>query len=196
MIARHFAFAMFAVAVAAAQAQTSSPAPSIAPEWEVSHQLIHGLPWWTAKEKSAAELLDRVKDAESTPDQRLVAVLNDLAGWYRGQKKYDEAEKIYQRLLKLQEDRMGRHYDVALTHNDLGVIYTETGQFDKAEPHFKEALEMWRTLWDREYRDEDEAVAMHNYAVLLEKTGRAAEAKEMEAKAQAIMEAKRKMLGG
>lgn len=183
-----------AAIAAAAEAQTPSPTTSPT-KWEPSHQLIHGLPWWTEKE-SETELLARVKDAESTPDQRLIAVLNDLAGWYRGQKKYGEAEKIYQRVLKLQEDRMGRHYDVALTHNDLGVIYTESGQFDKAEPHFKEAIEMWRTLWDREYRDEDEAVAMHNYAVLLEKTGRAAEAKEMEAKAQAIMEAKRKMLGG
>lgn len=170
-----------------------SPTPV---KWEVSHQLIHGLPWWSAKSGSEAELLAAVKDAESTPDQRLVGVLNDLAGWYRGQKKYAEAEKVYQRVLKLQEDRMGKHYDVALTHNDLGVLYTEAGQFDKAEPHFKQALEMWRTLWDREYRDEDEAVVMHNYSILLERTGRAAEAKEWESKALAIMEAKRKMLGG
>jgi tetratricopeptide (TPR) repeat protein len=187
---------VFAATIAvAAHAQTQSPTSSPAPKWEPSHQLIYGLPWWTEKD-SEAELLERVKDAEATPDQRLVSVLNGLAGWYRGQKRYGDAEKIYQRVLKLQLDRMGRHYDVALTHNDLGVIYTESGQFDKAEPHFKEALELWRTLWDRDYRDEDEAVAMHNYAVLLEKTGRAVEAKEMEARAQAIMDAKRKLLGG
>ncbi|HEV3409639.1 MAG TPA: tetratricopeptide repeat protein [Chthoniobacterales bacterium] len=177
------------------RAQTS-PAVSPSPrKWEATRQLVYGLPWWADKE-SEAELLARVKDAESTPDQRLVAVLNDLAAWNRAQKKYAEAEKIYQRVLKLQEDRMGKHYDVALTHNDLGVIYSESGQFEKAEKHFKEALEMWRTLWDRPYRDEDEAVAMHNYAVLLEKTGRAAEAKAMEAKAEEIMQAKEKMLGG
>jgi tetratricopeptide (TPR) repeat protein len=124
-----------------------------------------------------------------------VLALTGLAGWYRGQKKYAEAEKTYQRVLKLQTDHLGRHHDVALAHNDLAVIYTEWGNFPEAERHFKEALELWRTRWDMPMRTEDEAVTLHNYSALLEKTGRSAEAKEMEAKADAIMEERKKALG-
>ena len=135
-----------------------------------------------------------MKDAEATPDQRLVSALNDLAGWFRGQKRYTDAEKIYRRVLELQTNRMGRHHDVALTHNDLGVIYAESDRAGEAEAQLKEAIEMWRTLWDMELRTEDEAVTMHNYAELLTKTGRGTEAREIEAKADAIMEARKKAL--
>src|SRR3954466_5749605 len=95
-----------------------APTAIKAEHWKVSHQLVTGMPWGSEK-KSESILLAEVKEAEATPDQRLVNALNDLGGWYRAQKKYPEAEKVYQRVLKLQVDRMGEHHDVALTHNDL-----------------------------------------------------------------------------
>jgi len=160
----------------------------------VTHQLVVGLRW-PSESRPEASLQADVKEAEATPDQRLVNVLNDLAGWYRAQKKFAEAENIYRRVLKLQVDRMGQHHDVALTHNDLGVIFTEAERFAEAEKEFKEALEIWKAKWDQELRTEDEAVTYHNYGVLLEKMGRSDEAKEMEAKADAIMTARKKAFG-
>lgn len=163
--------------------------------WEVRNQLIVGLPWHSENE-SEEELLAGVKEAEATPDNRLVMALNDLAAWYRGKKRYEQAEKTYRRVLELQARRLGEQGDVApLPLNDLGVIYTESGRFAEAEEAFKKSLARYGTPAPGELRSDDEAVTLHNYSVLLEKTGRAAEAKEMEAKAQAIRAAHRKGLG-
>ncbi len=182
-------------ALITANAFGQSPATTATQKkWEVSHQLVFGLPWGSEKQSEASLQAD-VKEAEATPDQRLVNALNNLAGWYRGQKKYAEAETTYKRVLKLQIDRMGKHHDIALTYNDLGVLYTEAGRFPEAEKEFREALEIWKTMWDQEIRTEDEAVTFHNYGVVLEKMGRSDEAKAMEAKAVAIMAARKKAFG-
>jgi tetratricopeptide (TPR) repeat protein len=171
-----------------------SPSVPSEKKWAVSHQLVVGLPWGSEK-RSEAELQADVKEAEATPDQRLVMVLNDLAAWYRAQKKYGDAENIYRRVLKLQVDRMGQHHDIALTHNDLGVLFTEAERFAEAEKEFKEALEIWKAKWDQELRTEDEAVTYHNYGVLLRRMSRSGEAQEMEAKADTIMAARKKAFG-
>jgi tetratricopeptide (TPR) repeat protein len=164
-------------------------------KWAVTHQLVWGLPWPSVK-KSQTELATAVKEAEPTPDERLVLALNDLAGWYRGQKNYAEAEKIYQRVLMLQRGRMGdAHHDVGLTYNDLGVVYGESGRAAEAEKAFTTALELWRKGWEMELRTEDEAVTFHNYAAFLESAGRGGEAKSFEDKADAIMAARKKAFG-
>lgn len=164
-------------------------------KWEVRHQLIVGLPWHSENE-SEADLLAGVKESEATPDNRLVMALNDLAAWYRGQKRYEDAIKTYRRVMELQLRRLGQGGDVApLPLNDIGVVYTEWGRFAEAEEAFKKSLAGYGTPAPGEVRSDFEAVTLHNYSVLLEKTGRAAEAKETEAKAQAIMAAYRKSLG-
>ena len=170
-----------------------SQTPQPSPKWSVGRQLVNGLPWGSENE-SEGSLLANVEESEATPDQRLVLALNDLAGWYRGQKRYDEAEKVYQRVLDLQRSRMGDHYDAELSSNDLGVLYTESGRFDEAEEAFKRVLGMWDSRWDQGIRTEDEAISYHNYSMLLEKMGRSAEAKAMEDKADAIMAARKKAL--
>ena len=186
---------LLSVAAIAAGASAQSPsATTTEKKWDVSHQLIVGLPWGSEKQSEASLQAD-VKEGEATPDQRLVNALNNLGGWYRAQKKYGDAQNIYKRVLKLQIDRMGQHHDVALTHNDLGVLYTEAGRFPEAEKEFRDALELWKTKWDQEIRTEDEAVTFHNYGMLLEKMGRSGEAKTMEAKADAIISARKKAFG-
>ena len=82
---------------------------------------------------------------------------------------------------------MGGHHDTALSHNDLGVLYTETSRYAEAEPYFKRALELWDKSWYMPLKTEDNAVTYHNYGVLLEKAGRGADGTAMEAKALAIM---------
>lgn len=160
------------------------------PKWKVGHQLVQGQPWGS-ETKSEAELLQEVKEEESTGDQRLVLALDDLAAWYRGQKRLDEAATVYKRVLKIQQDRMGaNHYDTALSHNDLGVVHTEAGKLPEAEQEFKAALELWDKSWDMPLKTEDNAVTFHNYSVLLEKMGRGAEAKQMEDKGDEIMKAR------
>lgn len=195
-------FVAMALPLAAADSKPASPdKPSPAgaparPKWNVTHQLVQGLPWPSAKRTEQALLAD-VKESEATPDQRLVFALNDLGGWYRGQKRYDEAEKVYRRVLELQVKRgLETHHDLALTHNDLGVVLTEAGRHEAAAAAFKAAKEQWEKRWDGPLPTEDHAVTLHNYAVLLAKVGRGDEAKSLEAKADEIMAVRRKAIEG
>jgi tetratricopeptide (TPR) repeat protein len=179
-------------APAAPSVAAVKPPPS---KWSVTHQLVYHLPWPSEKIPQA-ELTAAVKEAEATPDQRLVSGLNDLAGWYRGQKNFGEVEKLYKRVLDLQRSRMSsEHHDVALTLNDLGVIYGESGRSAEAEESFKKALELWRKSWEMELRTEGEAVTFHNYGVMLESAGSGGEASGFEGKADAIMAARKKAFG-
>jgi len=156
-------------------------------KWNVGRQLVQDMPYGSEK-RSEAELLANVKKVEPTGDQRLVLALNDLGAWYRGQRRVADAEATYKRVLKMQQDRTaGMHHDVALSHNDLGVVYTDAGKYPDAEQQFKRALEIWDKSWDMPLKSEDNAVVFHNYAVLLEKMGRGADAKAMEGKAEDIM---------
>ena len=165
-------------------------------KWDVGQQLVQNRPWGSEK-RSEAEMLKNVKEAEATPDQRLVLALKDLAGWYRGQKRVADAETTYKRILKFQQDRIGpNHHDVALNHNDLGVFYTETGKYPEAEAQFKRALELWEKSWDMPMKTVDNAVTFHNYALLLEKVGRSADAKTMEGKGEEIMRERDRILLG
>ncbi|MBI3875131.1 MAG: tetratricopeptide repeat protein [Verrucomicrobia bacterium] len=174
----------------------SGKAPPAKPKWNVTHQLVQGQPWHSVK-KSEQELRADVKESEATPDQRLVLALDDLGGWYRGKARYDDAEKVYRRVLGLQIKRgLEMHYDLALTHNDLGVVLTEAGRHPEAEKAFKAAKELWEKRWDGPLPTEDHAVTLHNYAVLLEKIGRGDEAKSLEAKADEIMAIRKKAIEG
>ena len=155
-------------------------------KWNVGRQLVQNMPYGSEK-RGEAQLLAYVKMGEPTGDQRLVLALNDLGAWYRGQRRFPDAETVYKRVLKMQLDRTGgHHHDVALSHNDLGVVYTDAGKYSEAEQQFKRALETWDKTWDMPLKTEDNAVAFHNYAVLLEKMGRGAEARSMEGKAEDI----------
>ncbi len=184
------AFCALALPVAAADSK-----PASKPKWNVTHQLVQGLPWHSVK-LSEKEVLKDVAESESTPDQRLVLALLDLGGWYRGKGRYDEAEKVYRRVLDLQMRRgLAMHHDLALSHNDLGVVSTDAGKLDAAETFFKTAIDIWQKRWDGPMPTEDYAVSLHNYAVLLEKRGRADEARAMEAKADEVIAARKKAMG-
>lgn len=163
-------------------------------KWSVGQQLVQGKPWGS-ENQPIAELEANVKESEKTPDMRLTLALNDLAGWYRGQKKYDDAEKIYRRVADMEGNRLGAKPG-ELPWNDLGVLYTDMEKYDQAEDQFKRLIARWEVGTSPSAVHNDiEATQRHNYAVLLEKTGHAEEARAMEQKADALMEAKRKETG-
>jgi tetratricopeptide (TPR) repeat protein len=175
--------------VASSPTVTSSESKTTDNKWSVGQQLVQGKEWGS-EGQPLAELEANVKESENTPDMRLILALKDLAGWYRGQKKYDEAEKIYRRIADMEGNRLGLKPG-EIPWNDLGVLYTDMEKYDQAEDQFKRLIARWE-VGERptEMSNDIEATQRHNYAVLLEKTGRAGEAKEMEAKADALMKAK------
>ena len=70
------------------------------------------------------------------PDHPDVATaLNGLAGLYRLQGRYAEAEPLYKRALAIREKALGPdHPDVAASLNNLAVLYDYQGRYADAEP--------------------------------------------------------------
>ena len=67
--------------------------------------------------------------------------LNNLAGLYRNQGKYAEAEPLYERALSIRERQLGgEHPDTATSLNDLAGLYRSQGKYAEAEALYKRAL--------------------------------------------------------
>ena len=84
-----------------------------------------------------------LKDAENFPpdDPRLVVSLKSLADLDNDQKKFTEAEPLYQRLLAIEEKIQGAdHPDVATTLYRLAKLYHAQGKTTEAEPLYQRAL--------------------------------------------------------
>jgi Tfp pilus assembly protein PilF len=92
---------------------------------------------------------------------------------------------LYEQALAMQEHVLGReHPEVAKTLNGLAVLYDTRGSFAAAEGLYKRALAIAGKTpgsGDREL-----VTVLENYAVLLRKTDREAEAQAMEARATSI----------
>ena len=96
-----------------------------------------------------------------------------------------EAEPLYRRSLAIREEALGpEHPDVAMSLNNLAVLYREQGQYPQAEPLFQRTLEVLEKSLGPEHPNV--AATLENYAELLRKTNREAEAERLEARAKAI----------
>jgi tetratricopeptide (TPR) repeat protein len=69
--------------------------------------------------------------------------LNNLAGLYRAQGRYGEAEPLYQRSLQIVEQQLGAdHPDVATSLNNLAGLYKAQGRYGEAEPLYLRSIEI------------------------------------------------------
>jgi len=101
------------------------------------------------------------------------------------QKKYDPAEKLYKRALKIQQKTLGNaHPDLARTYYDLALLYAVQNRYGPAEKLYKRALAVQERLWGDNHREL--APTLDNLAQQLEKLGRPDEAAAMRARARQI----------
>ena len=119
-------------------------------------------------------------------DHRLSISLNNLAQMYSEQKKYSEAEPLFERSLLVTEKVFGPN-DAALipSLNNLAKMYKAQGQYAKSETLYKRVLALRVKLLGANHPDV--AASLNNYAILLDRTNRKAEAKKLRARAKAIM---------
>ena len=68
--------------------------------------------------------------------------------------------------------------------NNLGLLYHNQGNYAEAEPLYKRSLAIWEKNLGPEHPKV--ATSLENYADLLRKMDRGAEAEKMEARAKAI----------
>lgn len=72
---------------------------------------------------------------------RIPSSLNNLAGLYRAQGRYSEAEPLFVRSLSILEQQLGAtHPSVATSLNNLAALYESQGRYSEAEPLYLQAL--------------------------------------------------------
>jgi len=174
-----------------------SPVRAQGTRWE--HYMAEGAKAHQQGQETNAEMfyLAALEDVENVgpEDPRLAATLNTLAVLYHAQRKYTQAESLYQRVWRLLEQTIGpAHPTLATTLNNLAVVYEAQGEYGRAEPLYQRAL----TLLERTLGPEHPnlAAALENYADLLRKMQREAEAETAEGRARAIWAKHKRAPGG
>ena len=118
-------------------------------------------------------------------DRAVASTLNNIAGLYSAEDNYAAAEPLLTRALSIREKTLGadnRHTAESL--NNLALLYAAQGRYPEAEPLYQRAV----TNFEQQKRNGDLATVLENYAALLEDTGRTDEAKQMNARAQALQD--------
>jgi len=139
-------------------------------------------------DEAEKQFLRALKEAENfgEQDSRLAKSLQALATLYSLEDKHQEAVLLLQRAVAITEKGLGpEHHTLAAYLNDLAFTNTHQGKYAEAEPLYLRAL----TIWEKAGRPEEDihlAIGLHNYAVLLQKMDRNAEAEKLEERSKAI----------
>ncbi len=67
--------------------------------------------------------------------------MNNLAGLYVSQLRYQEAESLHKQALQMRKKLLGEeHHDVANSLNNLAELYHSQERYEEAEPLYLQAL--------------------------------------------------------
>ena len=117
----------------------------------------------------------------------MAAALNNLAGLYRNQGRYAEAEPLYKRALAIHEKALGPdHPDVATALNNLAELYRYQGRYAEAEPLYKRSLAIVEKALGPDHPDV--AKALNNLAELYHEQDRYADAEPLYKRSLRIFE--------
>ena len=135
------------------------------------------------------EHLLAIREQEGKEDIELALALNDLAAVYYYQSRYEEAESLCKRSLKIRQKKFGKeHPDVAESLNNLALLYYEQVQYEEAEPLFKRSLKISEKIHGEDHPNV--APSMNNLARLYGSQGRYAEAEPLYKRSLEIREKK------
>lgn len=82
-------------------------------------------------------------------ERRVTSVKSTLLDSSRGCCRYDEAETLLRRALKIRREVLGPYsLEFAATHANLGVLFRQKGEMEKALEHFRAALAVRRRYGD------------------------------------------------
>ena len=99
------------------------------------------------------------------PSDNLALSLNNLAGLYRSQGRYEAAEPLYRRSLEIDEKVYGPdHPSTATSLNNLAALYRSQGRYEAAEPLYRRSLEIRERLLGADHPHT--ASSLNNLAVL------------------------------
>lgn len=148
----------------------TTPTPSandpLEKKWEEAEARLTGL----------AQLVQRALRAESAADA--AKNLGNLALQYHREKKYEEAEKLYQHALAFREKFFGpEHSLVATGLNNLAILYRDQGKYAEAATLLRRSLAITERTWGADHPKV--ARRLCNLARLYQKQEQYAEAKPL-----------------
>ena len=115
---------------------------------------------------------------EFSLEEDLATSLNNLAGLYCFQGRYEQAEPLFVQALELRQRLLGEnHPHVATSLNNLAGLYCFQGRYEQAEPLYEQALELHKRLLGEDHPDV--AQSLNNLAGLYESQGRYTEAESL-----------------
>jgi tetratricopeptide (TPR) repeat protein len=118
-------------------------------------------------------------------DQRLTLSLNNLARLRQAQKRFAEAEELYNRALAIVESEHGRqHPDSAVCLSNLAGLLQFEQKYPEAEAAYTEAIAILESTLGPDH--ESIGRVLGNYVALLRKMGRAADAAAADARAKSF----------
>jgi tetratricopeptide (TPR) repeat protein len=133
----------------------------------------------TLLRKSIIHLEEGVRSwIDSLADENLIEPFVGLDRFYAVQGNYNFAELWDKDCLKVIQQRLGaEHSFVALSLNNLAVLYYLQGKYDEAEPLYRSALEMFKSLLGAHHRCV--ASSLNNLAKLYYSQGKYDEAEPL-----------------
>ena len=136
--------------------------------------------------KKALELLEKNLGKEHA---MTVAAVSKLANTFGALEQYDEARKLFERALAAQEKTLGKEdLEIGKTCFSLGRLHVQTKKFAEAEPYCKRSIAIFQKAVGTS--SPLYAVAVLNYAVVMENTGRANEAAKLKQLIEQLQKAK------
>jgi tetratricopeptide (TPR) repeat protein len=119
-------------------------------------------------------------------DPSIALTLSNLGRVYVSSGKYDRAQPVLYRALTILHWPVEANSNTVAGRalNHLATYYRETGNYDLSDYYYKKSLDVTRK--SQGPRSANLAKTMHDYALLLRRTHRPAEAARMEASARAI----------
>ena len=95
---------------------------------------------------NAYQKADKTAQEINCPAEKYIELLWKYGSFLNTYAYYTEAEQVYLRLIQISEDTNGQNVITAASYNNIGNVYSESGNYDKAlEYHFK-ALEIYKAL--------------------------------------------------
>jgi tetratricopeptide (TPR) repeat protein len=147
------------------RASAVSPAgAALGPQWEQAEARLSGL----------TQFIERALRAESASDAAMN--LGNLALQYHRQKKFEEAERLYQHALAFREKFFGpEHSSVATGLNNLAILMRDQGRYEEAAALLHRSLAITEKTWGPDHPKV--ARRLSNLANLALQQGELAEAK-------------------
>ena len=117
-------------------------------------------------------------------------ILNQEVGELYRAGKYDRAVVVAKKALEVAQNNVGPdHPSVAVSLNNLALLYDTQGQYAQAEPLYKRSLAITEKALGSDHPDV--AMRLENLAALYRATKREAQASELEKRAERIRAIKR-----